>query len=277
MSIAWAKVTDQYTKTLKNLAKDLELPGFRKGHAPLAKAEEKIGKPYIYEEVVKELVPELYMATVQEHKLKPIMHPELKLVTAEENKDWQIQATACEAPTFQLDKALKDIKGLLTSTKIWTPDKAAKEADNKDDQPKELAEDQKMQNVIEFLLKEVELDVPQILVAQQSDRLLSNFIDQLTAVGLDLEKYLASTGKTGDEVRNQYIAQATADLKMDFILAQASKDLKIEATKAEVDKIIDQARDAEIKKTLDTPEGRLQVESGILRRKTLEKLVQMAA
>lgn len=66
-------------KALTKLAKDVEIPGFRKGHAPENFAKEKIGQAKIMNEAIDLLLPEAYDLAIKEEKIAPFARPKVDI------------------------------------------------------------------------------------------------------------------------------------------------------------------------------------------------------
>ncbi len=67
----------------RHLVKEVAIPGFRKGKAPRAILEQRIGKKSLLEEALEHLVPELYRQAIQSKDLEPIAEPELEITQTE--------------------------------------------------------------------------------------------------------------------------------------------------------------------------------------------------
>jgi len=262
------RVAEAYQKALKQLAKETELKGFRKGKAPLKKVEEKIGKTQIYEEVLKSLIPEVYVEAVKEQKIKPIINPQISVVSLEENKDWQIKATTCELPEVKLGQYEEAIKKSLASEKIWVPGQDQKE------KPAEQ-ESERLNKIFQTLIKTVSLQIPELLIQEEINRMLSRLIDQTGRLGLTVEQYLASIGKTSDQIRQEYRQQAEEALKLELILSAIADKEKIQITDAEVQNMIKAAPDAETKKAMDTPAQQAYLRQLLRKRKVIDKLSKL--
>ena len=123
ITVPWSRVSKTYQEVLDELAKNTQLPGFRKGKAPRKLVEEKTDKTHTYEEVLKRLIPQVYSEAVAELKLRPIITPKIELKEVTEGKDWAIRALTCEKP----EVALSDYKSKIAELKagkqkkIWVP------------------------------------------------------------------------------------------------------------------------------------------------------------
>jgi FKBP-type peptidyl-prolyl cis-trans isomerase (trigger factor) len=262
------RVTEAYQKALARLAKEAELKGFRKGKAPLKKVEEKLGKTKIYEEVLKTLIPEVYVEAVKEQKIKPIINPQISVVSLEENKDWQIKATTCELPEVKLGPYKAAVKKDLASEKIWVPGK------DQEEKPAEQ-ESARLNKIFQTLLKTISLQLPNLLIEEEINRMLSRLIDQTGRLGLTVEQYLASIGKTSEQIRQEYHQQAEEALKLELILSAIADEEKIKVTEAEVQKMVDAAPDAASKKAMDAPAQRAYLYQLLRKRKVIDKLSQL--
>lgn len=65
--------------TLEHLAKDLRLPGFRQGKAPAAVVEKNVNPASMQTEFLDRALNLLYVSAVNEHKLRPVAQPEVKI------------------------------------------------------------------------------------------------------------------------------------------------------------------------------------------------------
>ncbi len=270
ITIPKKRVAAAYKKTLNLLAKETEVKGFRKGKAPLKKVEEKIGKTKIYEEVLKFLIPEVYVETVKEQKVKPIINPQISVVSLEESKDWQIKAITCELPQLNLGNYKGEVKKALATEKIWVPGK-----DEDKEEKSEEKESERLGKIFQVLLKTVKIQVPELLIQEEVNRILSRLIDQTGRLGLTVEQYLASIGKTSDQIRQEYHQQAEESLKLELILSAIADKEKVQISDSEVQKMIDATPDEGAKKAMETPAQRAYIRQLLRKRQVIDKLTKL--
>ncbi len=83
---------DEFNKALKKalneLAQQVNIPGFRRGHAPRNILEMRFGREAIYNEALEKLVPENLRQIIDDYDLEPLDSPELKVT--EEIKENQV-------------------------------------------------------------------------------------------------------------------------------------------------------------------------------------------
>jgi len=274
-SIPWEKIEDAYKQILKQKAKEVEIKGFRKGKAPIKTVEKNIDTSKIYRQAINNLLPIAYNQLVDKHKLKPVCPPQLKPEKVEEGKAWEFKAKSCEAPQVKLGDYEDKVKGALAKTKIWTPDKAKDAKEEKEEEDKEVSYNKKLQIVTKTLLKNVEVEMAELLIEQEKNRMLSNFLDQVNSMGMNIKDYLTSKGMSEDQLQEQYKKQAENSLKLEFILAEIIKDRKINIDKKEVDKMIEASKDKKAKEKLDTPMQRAYISSVLAKRKALDYLLNL--
>lgn len=146
----------------------------------------------------------------------------------------------------------------------------------------EKARDEYEQKAIEAVVGVSQVEFPPILVEVEIDRLLDQQARWLQASGSRLDEYLSRINKTGEQLREELRPLALKRVTSALVLEQISQDEKIEATDAEINAELEKLVQAttekkdELKKFLDSPEGRHSMEQAIIRRKTLERIVEIA-
>lgn len=269
MTVPKAVVKKAYEEAFEKVVKDAAIPGFRKGKAPRPIVEEKTDKAKVYEMVLQELVPQTYLAAINEHHLQPIVSPKVELLKAKEDEDWEIRATTCEEPEVVLGSYKEEIKKALAAGKIWTP----KNTETQDE--KGNPEDEKTQKVIQKLLEVVKVTLPEMLVEDGVTHTLSNLINQTNTLGLTIDQYLNSIGKTSESLRNEYRQKVMEELSLQFILNKVAIDEKIEISEKEIDDLVKTAGDPKLKEKLNTPFERAYLKEILSRRKALETLSKL--
>lgn len=229
ITISWDEIKTVYDKILSEASAEIELPGFRKGKAPKNLVEPNLDKTKIYERVVREIIPKAYAKAVQDNKLMPVTAPKVEVVKAKENESWVVKTTIALKPAVNLKNYKQKIQDLKKSkTKIWTPGQP-KEKEN----PKPTLDE-----LIGVLEAEVEVELSDILVAEEANRLLSNLLDQTQKLGLTVEQYLMSKGKTTEQLRAEYAVQAAKNLKIEFALSEIANQENISVTPQELEALI---------------------------------------
>lgn len=256
MTIPSARVEQARKEAIDEAVANAELPGFRKGKAPRNLVEEKLDKDKIREEALRRLLPQTYLEAVKEHNLNPIVSPQIHITALDEGKDWQYTALTCEAPEVDLGSYKENIKKITAKSKIAVP--------GKETQPVSFEE------ITSELLKSVKLIVPKLIIQSETDRLLSQILDEVKKLGMTLDQYLSSTRKTPEELRQEYEKKAENDIKLEFALQKVADSEKINVTDEEIENAIKEGKTEEERKSLEA--NKYLLATIIRQRKTLEFL-----
>lgn len=230
--LPWDLVKKTQEVVMEEMSKGVTLPGFRKGKAPKKLVEESLNKSRVRDEVIRHLLPQAYAEAVKTNNIKPIIDPNIHVDEAlVDGKDWEFHALTCEAPVIDL-KNYKEVVGKITAkSKIVVPGKES--------------EAPKFEEIINALLETVDVNIPNVLVEREADRLLSQTLDEIKKLGMTLDQYLASTKKTAEQIRADYSQKAIRDLKLEFILQKVAETEKISVDDAEINKTIENAKPEE--------------------------------
>ena len=101
-TIPFSEIEEARNKAAKELGRDLAVPGFRKGMAPLSKVIESIPDNTLLEKCLSFILPDLVSKVIKENDLKPVIYPKFELVKAIDGEDWQIRAITCELNPVEL-------------------------------------------------------------------------------------------------------------------------------------------------------------------------------
>lgn len=268
ITIPWKRVADDYQKTLTKLTATAIIDGFRKGKAPLKKVEEKIGKTHIYEELLKILIPQIYLEAVKEHKINPIISPKVEIINLKEESDWQIKATTCQLPQITLGDYKGAARKALAPAKIWVPNKTAKDKEVE-------SENQKLEKLFRALLESNSVTLPSLLVQDEVERMLSRLIDQTARLGLTVEQYLKSVGKSAEQLRQEYTSQAQESLKLELILLAIANKEEIKVSDEETQKMIGVVPDEQSRKDMQGPEQQVYIRQILRKRKVIDNLLNL--
>lgn len=263
LTLPWEEVKKSYAQIFEEVVKNAEVDGFRKGKAPKDLVEKKVDKNKLYEEVIKTLLPKAYSEAVQKENLKPVVNPQIETVEIAQNKDWVFKAKACEMPQVDLKDYKKTISDVNAKEKIWVPGKDETKPESED-------KDKHFAHNMELLLQTATVHLSDILVENELSRLLSELLDEIKRLGLTLDQYLASSGKTQEQLRSEYREKAVQTLKLEFLLEKIAEEEKITVNDADIDKAINDAKDEKMKAALS--QNKYQLASLLKRQQTLDFL-----
>jgi trigger factor len=87
----------------RQIGHKLSIPGFRQGRIPRHIIEQRVGRDYLYQEAMEELVSRGYLHALHEHKLHPVADPELEIKEKlEEEKEFVFKAKVEVLPEVKL-------------------------------------------------------------------------------------------------------------------------------------------------------------------------------
>jgi trigger factor len=103
--------------------------------------------------------------------------------------------------------------------------------------------------IIEKIIEDSDMDVPEILVAVELDKILYRMESDITQMGLKFEDYLKHLNKTTDDLKNDFRKDAEKKAKLALILNEIAKIEKIiadeEQVASEVAAILEHYKDAD--------------------------------
>ncbi len=196
-------------ESIKEAAKKLTIPGFRKGNVPIEVAKKHLDDKEVTQKALNKILPKAFADAIRDHSLRPAIYPKFEIVT---DKDpWAIKAITCEIPPFELGDYKKIAKS-ISGTK--------EEKENK---------------VINALLDSTKVIIPKILIEEEVNSRLSSLLSRLEKLGLSLESYLSSIKKTGDDLRHEYEDDSKKTIALELILARIadSQNLKVDPKKVD--------------------------------------------
>jgi FKBP-type peptidyl-prolyl cis-trans isomerase (trigger factor) len=252
-------VKKTWEEVIVEAVNNAEIQGFRKGKAPRKLVEEKLNKEKIREEVLRKLLPIAYTQAIKTQGIRPIINPKIhveKIDDLSAGKDWQFIALTCETPEIKLGKYKENIQKVTAKSKIAIPGKEPLPA--------------KFEDIVKALLDSITCQVPAILTDNETDRLLSQTLEDVKKLGLTLDQYLASTGKNPEILRSEYKNKAENDIKLEFSLLKIAEEEKITVEDKEIDEAIKASKIDEERKNLE--KNRYLLASILRQQKTLDFL-----
>ena len=157
-------IKPELDRVFNQVKKDINLPGFRKGHLPRAVFNQKFGEEALYQDVVNALLPAAYEAAVAEAGLEVVAQPKIDVVSMEKDQDWTINAEVVTKPEVKLG----DYKNLTVSVEA-TKEVSDEEVDAKIERERN--------NLAELVIKEG--------AAEEGDTVVIDFVGSVDGVEFD--------------------------------------------------------------------------------------------
>jgi len=254
--LPWSIVKKTKDEVIEEHVKDASLPGFRKGKAPRKLVEESLDSGHIREDVLRKLLPQAYAKAVSEHKITPIISPKIHVQKIDDEKDWEFTAQTCEMPKIDLGNYKEEVKKITGKSKIVIP--------GKEKAPVSFEE------ITKALLVSSKITIPAVIIDQEVEKLLAQTLDEIKRLGLTLDQYLASTGKTIDTLRDGYKVKAQTDVKLEFILQEIARTENIVVEDKEIEDALNTAKTPQERQNLE--QNKYLLASIIRQQKTLDFL-----
>ena len=96
------KIKPALDQAFNKVKKNLNAPGFRKGHMPRAVFNQQFGEEALYEDALNALLPAAYQAAVAELSLDVVAQPKIDIQSMEKGQEWTLTAEVVTKPEVKL-------------------------------------------------------------------------------------------------------------------------------------------------------------------------------
>lgn len=254
-------VKKTYEKLFDELVKNADIQGFRKGAAPKNLVKEKANISKLYGDVINDLLQTFYPEALKKLEISPVANPKVEIKEFDLEKEFEFVATIAVKPEVKVKDVRADLKKLYENKIENAP---------KDDKHVHLHPN----DVIDVIVKNTEIEISDILVEDETDRLVSRLVNQAQAVGLSLEQYLKSQNKTQEQLRQEYKAIAEKNLIAEFAMTQLAKDEKVETTDQEIEELLAASGEENIMKKMQNPVEKWYIKNILEKNKLISKLIE---
>ncbi len=237
--------------------------------------------------------------TVGNYKTIKATKPVIKPVTDEEEqkviddlfKRWKAKNSVVQQPASQTGPggSINFNVGSQTNGQADTPNEEFAKAmgaisliDLKTKVRKDLEANVTYNNELDYeeaILQEVEkittVELPDILIQDELNRMLVSLQRRVADMGLLLEDYLKGQGKTLEQIKQEWKAQAEKNVRMELGLAEIARSENVNITDAELQAEIDKIQDQKVKAQFGTQEPRLHLRHALRQTRTLDLLKKM--
>jgi len=88
----------------QRIAKQVNVPGFRKGKVPPTVIDRQVGRGAVLDEAINDALPKLYVQALQDNDLQPLAQPEIDITKFADNETLEFTAEVDVRPTITLPK-----------------------------------------------------------------------------------------------------------------------------------------------------------------------------
>lgn len=128
VTVPWADLEPKWSETLQKMAQEVEVPGFRKGNAPLQMVEQNLGNK-LQDEVLKTSMPQFLIEALKGTDIIPIDYPQYQITSFVKGQNLQFKATVTNRPQVTVGN-YKTIKVLRIQPKPVTEEEVNKVIDD---------------------------------------------------------------------------------------------------------------------------------------------------
>lgn len=101
-TIGQDKIKPALDQAFNKVKKNLNAPGFRKGHMPRTVFNQQFGEEALYEDALNALLPAAYQAAVAELSLDVVAQPKIDIQSMEKGQEWTLTAEVVTKPEVKL-------------------------------------------------------------------------------------------------------------------------------------------------------------------------------
>ena len=163
-TIGQDKIQPALDQAFNKVKKNLDAPGFRKGHMPRAVFNQKFGEEALYDDALNAILPAAYEAAIAELGLDVVAQPKIDVKSIEKGQDWTLTAEVVTKPEVKLG-AYKDLEVSVEASKEVTDEEVDAKLENE------------RKNLAELVVKEG--------AAENGDTVVIDFVGSVDGVEFD--------------------------------------------------------------------------------------------
>ena len=163
-TIGQDKIQPALDQAFNKVKKNLNVPGFRKGHIPRAVFNQKFGEEALYDDALNAILPAAYEAAIAELGLDVVAQPKIDVKSIEKGQDWTLTAEVVTKPEVKLG-AYKDLEVSVDASKEVTDEEVDAKLENE------------RKNLAELVVKEG--------AAENGDTVVIDFVGSVDGVEFD--------------------------------------------------------------------------------------------
>ena len=163
-TIGQDKIQPALDQAFNKVKKNLNAPGFRKGHMPRAVFNQKFGEEALYDDALNAILPAAYEAAIAELGFDVVAQPKIDVKSIEKGQDWTLTAEVVTKPEVKLG-AYKDLEVSVEASKEVTDEEVDAKLENE------------RKNLAELVVKEG--------AAENGDTVVIDFVGSVDGVEFD--------------------------------------------------------------------------------------------
>lgn len=265
---------------IKHLNEHADIDGFRKGHIPENVLIKKFGEMTILEEAVEITLKEIYPKVLEETKIDPISYPKITITKIAKDTDVEVDIKIPVMPSFTLpdykeiakkenkkqeeinvtEKEVEDIINEIKKSRNHDGDmdekfiKSLGDFKDENDLREKIKENvlqektyktkqKKRLEILDAIAKKTKIEVPEVLIELELDRMVNEFSNEIQKIGSSLDKYLKEINKTIEDVKKDWIEKAKERVVNEFILKEICVTEKIKPDEAKINEEVEHLKE----------------------------------
>lgn len=279
-------INERRGAAVRALGREVELPGFRKGHVPEATLIERLGEQRILEEILERALSDAYPVILLEHKLDAIGRPAITITKMAAGNPIGFKIETALYPNVTLPDYTKiaadtlkksddpdkvavsdeELEQELTRLREAFAEKPEKEGEKPVvpeltdefvqklgdfktvDQFKTTLREQVLREkkrkelekrriaLVDALIAKTSVDIPEVFTDGELDKMMNEFGENVTRMGMSMEDYLKKIEKSEEDLRTEWRPDAEKRAKLQLILLEIAKKENVTPDQARLER-----------------------------------------
>jgi trigger factor len=102
VEVPFAELKPSLDAAYQRIAKQVNIPGFRKGKVPPPVIDRQVGRGAVLDEAINDALPKLYVQALQDNDLVPLAQPQIDITRLEDNETLEFTAEVVVRPPIKL-------------------------------------------------------------------------------------------------------------------------------------------------------------------------------
>lgn len=305
VSVSEKTIEPLFKEALRDIAKTLDIPGFRKGRVPENIALDRIGEMNVLMEASERAIEKALPEIIEREKLKVVGRPDVSIKKLAPKNPLEFSVKISVFPEIDLadyrkiakeinslpkenfevgEKEIEDVVNEIrhrsAHLKLHKEGRAREKSLEEKDLPelndsfvktlgdfKDVSDfktkvkenilkekenksgEKKRADIFEKLIGESKMELPEVLVENEIDRMLLQFKSEISSAGISYEDYLKHINKKEEDIRNEWRKDAEKRASIQLILSEIAEkeNLKPESenVRKETEKLLMLHKDAD--------------------------------
>lgn len=226
-----------YQKVFKEILKNAEIPGFRKGQAPENILKERLGENFILEKAAEKTIEEIWPQILKEkinEGLEIIGRPQITITKLAKNNPLGFKINAFVLPEIKIP----DYKNLAKEATLKKSEISAEEKET--DRSAEKEREKKIIKALDKIADASEMEIPDILVEAEKEKMILELKAGVENMGMKWEDYLTHIKKNEDDLKKDWQDNGLKRVKHGLLLRAIANKENIQVFEEEIKQKVEQ-------------------------------------